>query len=98
MIKIISVFFACIITLSIYAGDSGSIFIEAESFQNKGGWVVDQQFMDLMGSSYPMAHGRNPVSDATTTVNPPRPENIPYLSERITDISLTTKEGPGKFH
>ncbi len=24
--------------------------IEAESFSNKGGWQVDQQFMDQMGS------------------------------------------------
>lgn len=33
------------------------LWIEAESFENKGGWVVDQQFMDLMGSPYLMAHG-----------------------------------------
>ena len=24
-----------------------SVLIEAESFQNKGGWVIDQQFMDV---------------------------------------------------
>ena len=29
------------------------IFVEAESFATKGGWQVDQQFMDLMGSPYP---------------------------------------------
>ena len=33
------------------------LFIEAESFQNLGGWVVDQQSMETMGSSYVMAHG-----------------------------------------
>ena len=46
-------------------GIASRIWIEAESFQNKGGWVVDQQFMDLMGSPYLMAHGLGePVADA----------------------------------
>ena len=31
---------------------SQQLLIEAEAFQNKGGWVVDQQFIDQMGSSY----------------------------------------------
>ena len=51
--------------------DSTSVFmlIEAESFQNSGGWVVDQQFMDQMGSPYLLAHGMgSPVADATTEV------------------------------
>ncbi|MFI3248973.1 MAG: FAD-dependent oxidoreductase [Rikenellaceae bacterium] len=49
---------------------SSNIFVEAESFDNKGGWVVDQQFMDLMGSSYLMAHGMGvPVADASTSVD-----------------------------
>lgn len=48
------------------------LFLEAENFQNKGGWVVDQQFMDLMGSSYLMAHGMGtPVNDAETTAQFP---------------------------
>ncbi|GHT69413.1 hypothetical protein AGMMS50239_36150 [Bacteroidia bacterium] len=29
-----------------------SLLVEAENFSTKGGWVVDQQFMDLMGSPY----------------------------------------------
>ena len=28
------------------------ILLEAESFDKKGGWVTDQQFMDQMGSPY----------------------------------------------
>ena len=31
------------------AAFSVEMLIEAENFKNKGGWVVDQQFMDLMG-------------------------------------------------
>ena len=34
-----------------------SILLEAENFKDKGGWVVDQQFMDQMGSSFLLAHG-----------------------------------------
>lgn len=44
-----------------------SIFIEAESFAQKGGWVVDQQSMETLHSSYLMAHGMGiPVEDACT--------------------------------
>ncbi len=44
-------------------------FIEAESFENLGGWVVDQQSMEVMGSSYIMAHGMgNPVADASQKI------------------------------
>ena len=76
-----------------------SLFIEAESFQNKGGWVVDQQFMDLMGSSYLMAHGLGtPVSDATTTVNfDKRGEYTVFVRTYNWTSPWTTKEGPGKF-
>jgi hypothetical protein len=33
------------------------LFIEAEQFASLGGWVIDQQFMDQMGSPYLLAHG-----------------------------------------
>lgn len=43
------------------------IYIETESFENPGGWVIDQQFMDVMGSPFLMAHGMGvPVADAST--------------------------------
>ena len=46
---------------------SADLFLEAESFNHKGGWVVDTQFIDQMGSSYLMAHGMGqPVRDALT--------------------------------
>ncbi|MFY0650765.1 MAG: FAD-dependent oxidoreductase [Cyclobacteriaceae bacterium] len=47
-----------------------SILIEAESFINHGGWVVDPQFVEQMGSPYLMAHGMGvPVENAMTEVN-----------------------------
>jgi hypothetical protein len=43
--------------------------IDAESFADHGGWVVDQQSMDQMGSPYLMAHGLGvKVRDAKTTI------------------------------
>ena len=47
-----------------------SCLIEAESFEDKGGWVVDPQFVEQMGSPYLLAHGMgHPVADAQTGVN-----------------------------
>ncbi|WP_339880109.1 FAD-dependent oxidoreductase [uncultured Algoriphagus sp.] len=44
-----------------------SVLIEAESFDDPGGWVIDPQFVEQMGSPYLMAHGMGtPVEDAHT--------------------------------
>lgn len=48
------------------------VLVEAESFQRHGGWALDTQFIEIMGSPYLLAHGLGkPVGDATTTVNFP---------------------------
>ena len=40
------------------------ILLEAEGFDSAGGWVLDQQFMDQMGSPFLLAHGMGvPVED-----------------------------------
>ncbi len=44
-----------------------AILIEAESFDNLGGWIIDQRSMTQVGSAYIMAHGMGvPVADAET--------------------------------
>jgi hypothetical protein len=49
-----------------------SILVEAESFGDYGGWFIDTQFMDQMGSPYLIAHGMGkPVTDANTRVSCP---------------------------
>lgn len=75
------------------------LWVEAESFADKGGWVVDQQFMDLMGSSYLMAHGMGePVADATTEVDVPESgEYTVYVRTFNWTSPWTDAEGPGKF-
>ncbi|MGC8829803.1 MAG: FAD-dependent oxidoreductase [Verrucomicrobiia bacterium] len=51
---------------------SAELLVEAESFTNHGGWLVDQQFVEIMGSPYLIAHGLGkPVADAIATVNFP---------------------------
>ena len=46
-----------------------SLFLEAESFSQRGGWVVDPAAMGEMGSAYLMAHGAGvPVADAETAI------------------------------
>lgn len=78
---------------------AASVWLEAENFTNKGGWVVDQQFMDLMGSPYLMAHGMGvPVEDASAKVQ--IPESGAYCVY-VRTFNWTSPwhqgEGPGKF-
>lgn len=76
-----------------------TILVEAESFKQKGGWVVDQQFMDIMGSPYLMAHGwGNVVADATTRVVFPETGKYKIFVRTFNWTSPWYKgEGPGKF-
>lgn len=78
---------------------AASLWLETESFTNKGGWVVDQQFMDLMGSPYLMAHGMGrPVSDASTTVDIPESGRWHIYVRTFNWTSPWTSEtGPGAF-
>ena len=51
------------------SGQADQVLVEAESFAEPGGWVLDTQFINNMGSPYLLAHGLGqPVADATTTV------------------------------
>jgi hypothetical protein len=46
------------------------ILVEAEDFDEHGGWVVDSQFELRMGSPYLLAHGLGrPVADASTVID-----------------------------
>ena len=48
---------------------AAEILVEAESFQSRGGWQLDTQFIRQMGSPYLLAHGLGvPVADASTKV------------------------------
>ncbi len=50
-------------------GGSSDILIETEFFDSPGGWTIDRQFYDQVGSAYLLAHGvGTPVADAYTTL------------------------------
>lgn len=51
---------------------AASFLVEAEQFSDKGGWGIDTQFIESMGSPYLIAHGLGkPVADATTEIDVP---------------------------
>jgi len=76
-----------------------TVFVEAESFQHLGGWVVDQQFMDQMGSAMLMAHGLGvPVEDAVTTLSLPRAGKYRvWVRTRDWCAPWNAPESPGRF-
>lgn len=92
-------FYTILLTVPGLISAAQTLFIEAENFQQKGGWVVDQQFMDLMGSSYLMAHGMGiPVEDAHTTVEfPSAGDYTVYVRTYNWTSPWYEGEGPGKF-
>ncbi len=85
--------------LSISAKSQKTVLLEAESFASKGGWVVDQQFMDQMGSPFLMAHGMGiPVKDASTQVQFSETGKYRmFVRTRNWAARWTDKEAPGKF-
>jgi len=40
--------FICSLPLTLFS----QVLVEAESFRNKGGWIIDQQFIYQIGSLY----------------------------------------------
>ena len=75
------------------------LFVEAESFSVKGDWQVDQQFMDVMGSPYLIAHGAGvPVEDASAQVRLPGKGEWHLFVRTFNWVSpWYDGEGPGKF-
>lgn len=67
--KVPPFFIALLLPVSLSAQQ---VFVEAEAFADHGGWKLDTQFIETMGSPYLLAHGLGkPVADATTEVTFP---------------------------
>jgi len=85
------------LTSSAFAADQ--VLVEAESFEHPGGWKLDTQSIDVIGSPYMLAHGLGrPVEDATTTVQLPSPGTY-YLFVRTKDwvAKWDAPGAPGRF-
>ena len=91
--------FAILILISGYvSGQKNSLLIEAESFANKGGWVVDPQFVEQMGSPYLLAHGIGiPVKDATTEINIQK-SGVYHVWARTKNWAPGNWDAPGRFY
>ncbi len=80
------------------------ILVEAESFSKPGGWQLDTQFIEIMGSPYLLAHGLgNPVQDATTEVAFPAAGEYTVWARTKNWVApfseyVDTKAAPGRFH
>jgi hypothetical protein len=93
-----SAFCALILFTVIIYAKAQSVLVETESFTNKGGWVVDQQFVEQMGSPYLLAHGMGvPVADASTQINILK--NAKYhVWARTKNWAPGNWEAPGRFY
>lgn len=96
----IAVFLALALPLT---GHAQQVLVEAESFAHPGGWQLDTQFIETMGSPYLLAHGLGtPVADATTEVT--FPETGRYRLwvrtqnwvEKFSDV-IDATAAPGRF-
>lgn len=76
-----------------------TLWVEAESFADRGGWSLDTQAMDVMGSPYLLAHGIGvPVADAKTTLRFPKAgEYKVYARTRNWVAPWRPEETPGTF-
>ena len=96
--KRIACLMVCLLAFGLWAsGDN--IWLETENFKEKGGWVVDQQFMDEMGSPYLLAHGMGKaVADARTDFEVPATATY-YIYVRTFNWTSPWHQGagPGAF-
>lgn len=73
------------------------VLVEAESLREKGGWLVDPQFEEQMGSPYILAHGLgNPVQNAKGEVTFPG-QGTYHIWIRTRNWVPGNWEAPGRF-
>ncbi len=89
-----------LLAFSAAEGWSEAIYVDAESFEERGGWKIDTQYVPLMGSPFLMAHGLGqPVPDAVTTVTfPSIGEYRVWVRTRDWVAEWDAPGDPGRFH
>ncbi len=107
-IELFALMFLGMLGLAVLGAAPATVLVEAESFTELGGWVLDTQVMDQMGSPYLLAHGLGrPVDDATATVTFPKKGEYRLWVRTRDWVGQWKKEGlspamkaegfPGKF-
>ena len=97
LMKKIGLVVAALAAVSSYFADAPSGSVRTDVYPqtfDQGGWSLDCQFMDVMGSPYLLAHGMGrPVTDARARVSLPKPGKY-----RVWVRSRNWAEGaPGRF-
>ncbi|MFH5805102.1 FAD-dependent oxidoreductase [Alienimonas sp. DA493] len=90
---------ALLLTAVASPAEAAEVFVEAESFADRGGWKLDTQFIRSMGSPYLLAHGLGtPVADATTTVKFPEAGEYRAFVRTFDWVARWDAKGaPGRF-
>jgi len=85
------------LTLTTACGQD--VLVEAESFSNPGGWKLDTQFIEEMGSPYLLAHGLGrAVDDAATSIEFPEAGTYRVFVRTKDWVARWKANGhPGKF-
>ncbi|MEO1524309.1 MAG: FAD-dependent oxidoreductase [Planctomycetota bacterium] len=89
----------CLLAINTRPAVSAERLIETESFEDLGGWKLDTQFIQQMGSPYLMAHGLGkPVADATTRFDLETAGNYRVWVRTFDWVARwNAPESPGKF-
>ena len=90
---------ACALMGTTQLAAADRLFVEAEAFRNQGGWSLDTQFIENMGSPYLLAHGLGqPVKDATTQAELPAPGRYRVWVRTKDWVAVWKAPGaPGRF-
>ena len=86
-------------TAELQSVRAAELLVEAESFADQGGWKLDTQFIQQMGSPYLLAHGLGkPVADATTEIDVAETGTYRVWVRTIDWVARwKAKPSPGKF-
>jgi len=77
--------------------EQSTLLIEAEKFEEKGGWLVDPQFIEQVGSPYLLAHGLGkPVKPAKTRLTFSKTGQY-HAWARTMNWATGEWEAPGRF-
>ena len=88
------VFLGTVVAAELPKAGEVTVYLEAERFDEVGGWTIDAQFRQIMGSTYLLAAGiGEPVEDAVTEVDIPKAGTY-HLWVRCKDWHETS---PGQF-
>ena len=87
-----------ILCINSCKSEFNEFLVEAENFDNKGGWLIDPQFVEQMGSPYLIAHGLGkPVDNASTRITIEQ-QGIYHIWARTINWAPGDWDAPGRFN